>query len=100
MLSRTRGAGSMVAVWYRFDIGMSSKAGSLDGCVRCTSPLTDDQCAGLALQRPPDVVGIGDERLFASTFEEADDGLDLGSHGAFGKVFALCQVLLGLIQGD
>ena len=54
-----------------------------------------DPGAGFAAQGAPDVGWVGDEGLFAAAFQEPDEGLDLGGHGALSKVDALRQVALG-----
>ena len=40
----------------------------------------NDPRTGFAFQCTTDILGIGDESLLASGFEEANDGLDFGSH--------------------
>src|SRR6266496_4668258 len=50
--------------------------------------------SGFTVEGATDVFRIGDQGLLAAIFQEPDDRLDLGSHGAFGKVYTFGEVLL------
>ena len=52
----------------------------------------------LPRQRAGDIGRVGDDGVLAAPFQELDDGLNLGSHAALGKVRAFGQVGFGLGQ--
>src|SRR6266704_2463497 len=58
-----------------------------------------DPCAGLTGKCFANGFGHGNEGGTATLFEVADDGVDFGSHAAFGKVSCVV-VLFGLAEGD